>query len=125
MGVKELGEKIRVARLSRSLTQAQLAESIGVKSSTVGMWENGKREPNLDMMEALADVFNVPVAYLVEAKESKIEGGMTPRDKERLEALHENPRLGLLFDRAKNLPPEDIDFMEQLMDRILKERDGN
>ena len=38
--------------------------------------------------------------------------------------MHENPRLGLLFDRVKNLDTVDIDFMERYVDRILKERDG-
>lgn len=46
------------------------------------------------------------------------------KDADRLEALHQNPRLGLLFDRAKNLDPEDVDFMLTYAERILRERDG-
>lgn len=42
-----------------------------------------------------------------------------------LEALHQNPRLGLLFKRSRKMSDEDIDFMLQLSDRILKERDGD
>ena len=42
-----------------------------------------------------------------------------------LEALHQNPRLGLLFKRSSKMTDADIDFMLQLSDRILKERDGD
>jgi hypothetical protein len=44
-------------------------------------------------------------------------------DRNRLEAMHQNPRLGLLFDRQSNMSDEDIEFMMQMADRILKERD--
>ena len=125
-GVKELGERIRVARLSRNMTQAELAEEVGVKPSTIGMWENGLREPSLDTIEDLADVFNVPMNYLITGDDiRRAPDDMTKYDFARLEALHQNPRLGLLFDRCKNLPPEDIDFMERFVDRIMKERDGD
>ena len=42
---------------------------------------------------------------------------------DRLEALHQNPRLGMLFDRQRNMSDTDIEMMLMLADRILKERD--
>ena len=115
-----------MARLSRNMTQAELAEEVGVKPSTIGMWENGLREPSLDTIEDLADDFNVPMNYLITGDDiRRAPDDMTKYDFARLEALHQNPRLGLLFDRCKNLPPEDIDFMERFVDRIMKERDGD
>lgn len=42
-----------------------------------------------------------------------------------LEALHQNPRLGLLFKRSSKMTSEDVDFMILMADRILKERDGD
>ena len=123
MGNKEdMGERIRAARLSHGMTQADLAEAVGVKKSTVGMWENGLREPNIDTLEALADVFNVPMRYFVE-KDVDVHRHMTQKDADRLEALHQNPRLGLLFDRQKNMSESDIEMMLSLAERIMKERD--
>jgi hypothetical protein len=46
-------------------------------------------------------------------------------DQDRLEALHQNPRLGLLFDRSRKMSHADVEFMLQMADRILKERDGD
>ena len=66
MGNKdELGKLIRFYRQSRNMTQAQLAEALGLSASTIAMYETGKREPDMDTLEALADVFNIRKRELV------------------------------------------------------------
>ena len=42
-----------------------------------------------------------------------------------LEALHQNPKLGLLFDRSRKMSEKDIDFMIAMADRIMKEDEEN
>lgn len=126
MGTFTIGEKIKTGRLSRKMTQADLAKALGVSPSAVGMWEQDRREPDLDTIEALADVFNVPMSYFVSEDEiSHKASGLSKMDHDRLEALHQNPRLGLLFDRTREMKSEDVDFMMQMAERILKERDGD
>lgn len=39
------------------LTQAQLADKLGVRKSTIGMWETGNRKPNIVMLKKLAGFF--------------------------------------------------------------------
>lgn len=126
MGTFTIGQKIKTGRMSRNMTQADLAKALGVSPSAVGMWEQDRREPDLDTFEALADVFNVPMSYFVTDEENhEGNGKYTKKDYDRLEALHQNPRLGLLFDRVKDLDEEDIQFMEKYANAIIKERDGN
>ena len=64
MGRKDdLGQRIKVMRQSRGYTQEALAKLVGAAgSSTVGMWETGKRTPDTETLEALADIFNVPMS---------------------------------------------------------------
>ena len=57
---KEIGEKIRTMRLSRGMTQEELADAIDVSPSAIAMYEAGRRRPKEDVAEALADTFNVP-----------------------------------------------------------------
>lgn len=57
---KEIGKKIRAMRLSRGMTQDELADAIGMSASAVAMYEAGRRRPKDDAAEALADTFNVP-----------------------------------------------------------------
>ena len=126
MGTFTIGQKINTGRLSRNMTQADLAKALGVSPSAIGMWEQDRREPDFDTLEALADVFNVPMSYFVTEDGKRISADdITKKDFERLEALHQNPRLGLLFDRVKDLDEEDIQFMEKYANAILKERDGD
>lgn len=63
------GQKLKALRESASMTQVELAERLGVSRSAVGMYERDQREPDLDMIEAIADVFNVSMAMLTERKE--------------------------------------------------------
>ena len=60
MTTKEIGEKIRLMRETRGMTQKDLAIAINKSESAVGMYEAGKRRPKDLVAEALADVFNVP-----------------------------------------------------------------
>ena len=60
-----IGQQIRTMRLSRGMTQADLAKAINQSQSSIAMYENGKREPDFETLEALADVFNVPMITFV------------------------------------------------------------
>lgn len=53
-------------RESMNLTQEKLAEIIGVSQSAVGLWESGKREPNISTLCKLADFFGITVDSLID-----------------------------------------------------------
>lgn len=63
---KEIGRLIKTMRLSRNLTQAELAERLHQSPSSITMYETGRRAPDYETLEALADVFNVPLSSLVD-----------------------------------------------------------
>ena len=46
------------------MTQKQLADALGVSESRIGMYERCQREPDFEMLEAIADYFNVDMNYL-------------------------------------------------------------
>ena len=52
------------------MTQEDLARAIGQSASSITMYETGRREPDFETLEALADVFNVPLASLVSEDDS-------------------------------------------------------
>ena len=66
MGVADyIGKEIRTMRKSRKMTQADLAAAIGQSPSSITMYETGQREPSFETLEALADVFNVPLSSIL------------------------------------------------------------
>lgn len=60
-----LNEMIRKYRRERDLTQEQLAEAMGVSAASVSKWETGQAAPELTVLMALADFFEVSVDTLV------------------------------------------------------------
>lgn len=59
------GKKLREARLARHMTQQKLADSVGLVLRSYQCYEQGTREPPLDMLVRLADVLDVPTDYLL------------------------------------------------------------
>ena len=51
-----LKDRMKRLRAERGLTQAQLAKRLGVSPSAVGMYEQGRREPDAQTLTRLADV---------------------------------------------------------------------
>ena len=112
-------KNLRYFMEAKEITQADICRELDVSSATVSDWCTGKKYPRVDAMQRLADLLGVRFSTLT------TESGMQDyEDQQRLEALHQNPRLGMLFDRSRKMSSEDVDFMLQMADRILKERDG-
>ena len=58
-------------RKSKMLTQQQLGEIMGVKRTTVAMWESGASLPRADLLPKLADVLGCTVDELLRTPEQK------------------------------------------------------
>ena len=61
-------DELKRLREQRGLSQAKLASNLGYAPSTIGMWENGQREPDYETLEILADYFNVNMEVLLSGK---------------------------------------------------------
>lgn len=59
------GERLRESRAEKGLTQAQLAARLSVTQSTVGKYERGALQPNLEMLVQLCKVLEVSADYLL------------------------------------------------------------
>lgn len=57
--------RLRRLRERKGLTQKEIATHFQLAESTVSMYEQGKREPDFDLLERLADFFEVTVDYLI------------------------------------------------------------
>lgn len=63
-------EGLAPRRKAAGMTQAQLAEAIGVERAALGMWEIGASWPSARILPALADVLLCTVDDLYEAPEA-------------------------------------------------------
>lgn len=123
--MEEIGKIIYERRKELGLTLEEVGNAVGVGKSTVRKWENGMiKNMGRDKLAALAAVLRLDPVMLVPMPEIKLDLKMFcgDEDQQRLEALHQDPRLGMLFDHARKMSKEDVDFMIQIADRILKDK---
>jgi transcriptional regulator with XRE-family HTH domain len=60
-----MGNKIAQLRAAKGFSQSQLADIMGVGKQTIANWENGRREPDLDSLYRLSEVFESSIDYIV------------------------------------------------------------
>lgn len=115
-------------RSSSGLTQAEMAEKLGISRSTIGMYETGAREPDFETLEKIADFFNVDIDYLLGRTdkttllpESVNHYYLNDETREIAQEVFENPELRSLFHVARDIDPEElrahIEFMKKLKSR--------
>ncbi len=63
-----VGRRVRHFRTTRGLTLAALGEQTGTTASHLSLVENGRREPRLSLLQALAGALSVPLAELLSAE---------------------------------------------------------
>ena len=56
---------IKEVRLNNRMTKVEMAKKLDVSEGTIRMWENGKNEPRMGMIEKIAKTFNVTKSYLL------------------------------------------------------------
>jgi len=138
--MREIAEIIKKLRSEKNLTQKQLAEEIGVSKSTVAMWETGDRKPSRELLEQVADYFNVDMDYLygrTHIRKARLfdEDGNEYVNKEHLnhfiddetreiaQEIKDNPDIRTLFDVSRKAKPEDLRIVTNLLlDLLEKER---
>lgn len=60
-----IGEKIRLLRTERGMTQQELADIIGVSKNAISLYETSKEYPSLSTLCKLVSVFHVSSDYLL------------------------------------------------------------
>jgi transcriptional regulator with XRE-family HTH domain len=90
-----LGERICKARDASSLSTAQLARRLGIKTSTLQSWESDRSEPRSNKLVLLAGILNVSPTWLLVGR------GTPPF--------------------SENTPTSDLDSMRVALDRVQRQ----
>ncbi|MBQ7416201.1 MAG: helix-turn-helix transcriptional regulator [Oscillospiraceae bacterium] len=99
-----LGARIAAMRREKGLSQAQLAQRLRISPSAVGMYEQGRREPSVELLVALAEEFQVSTDFLLTGKPAAQDSVDIERLlKQRLESMQEK-----LSHRADPFSPQEL-----------------
>ena len=88
-------------RKERGLSQQQVAEDTGLSRSAIGMYETGKREPDMETLKKFTDYFHVDMNTLITGTDDPELAGL-------LETLRSREDMRMLFKLAKDATPEDV-----------------
>lgn len=65
MNQEKIGKFIAEKRKQKNITQALLAEKLGVTDRSVSNWENGKNMPDLSLFKPLCDILDISINDLL------------------------------------------------------------
>jgi transcriptional regulator with XRE-family HTH domain len=105
---------IKKLRNECHLTQEELATKLGLTRSTIGMYETGKREPDFETLEKIADFFNVNMNYLL-GKESN---DVFLRIKKAMQ--HKNMDIQTFCDKIYSHPDQFYNWENNVSDSYLQ-----
>lgn len=75
----KLPERLKKLRAATELSQAKLAIKLGIPQQTYDRWEQGKNQPDADMLIQLAAYFEVTVDYLIGYSNEMYSGERMPQ----------------------------------------------
>ena len=95
--------KLKKIRESQGLSQKEFAAIIGVPANTYNQWENGKRQPDNEMMIRIADYYGISLDELLGRE--KVQPANT-------DTLHHGVRIPVFGYVAAGIPIEAIDYFD-------------
>lgn len=122
MSTQDFARALRVLRASRGLKQSELAEAVGVDTSTISVWESGRRQnpPPVQQVKLLEEHLHSPPGLLVEA------AGYIADTSEltigQVIAKHRSDPEGNTITLPKSLTNDDIQVVLDLVETLAKRR---
>lgn len=102
-----LGERLKMLREEKGISRRQVSLAIGLEQSTYGKFESEQKAPGRDIVQKLADFYNVTTDYLL--------GRTEERRTDEISALHITG--GLSYE---DLPPEAIQELEHYKQYLIQ-----
>ena len=63
--MQKYGQILKLERLSRNISQCQLATAIGVTQAQISYYENDVNEPTIGVIERIADFYGISIDELI------------------------------------------------------------
>ena len=116
----KFNEMLKYLRQRAGYSQQDLADLLKISKSTIGMYEQGRRNPDYETLEKIADIFNVDMNFLMggKTKESTPEYYINPETAKLAQELFETPGMRILFDAARDSDPKDLQMAADLLKRL-------
>ena len=129
MTITDIKEIIKNRRLALGLTLKDVAAAVGVSEGTVSRWEAGNiTNMKRNRIASLAKVLQIPPSVIMGWEEEPTETQgyyINPETAAIAQEIHDNPELRILMDASRDLSPEDVKFVAEMVQRMKKKERGD
>lgn len=87
-------ERLRITRKECKLTQKEAAKALGITEGAYCSYEKGKREPNLEKLVKLSNLFDVSVDFLLNINKYKKDAELNQTEQKLLEIFRQLNKQG-------------------------------
>ncbi len=121
-----LGERLKILRAGKEITQKELASVLKIPRDTVANWEVNRGTPNIETISEIADYFGVSTDYLLGRTDDTSPKDDNPQHVndddalEYLDELHKRPEMKTLFQIGRKATKEDIETAITIIEALKK-----
>ena len=101
------------------MTQTKLAKQIGVAQGTVSDWKICRSYPRIDKIKAMAAVFGIEKADLIEEKDGNNKYLLDRELSKTAMDLRKHPESMQLYTKIKKLSPHNRELITELIDALI------
>lgn len=125
--MKTLGCRLKSLRKNMQLTGEEFGAKMNVLKPTVSLWESDKRTPNAEMLQKIANFFDVSVDYLLIGKPNTTNDSYyyDTEVAELAEQIKNDPELRILLDAKRNLSKQDMKAIINITKSLLQRERGD
>lgn len=98
--------RLKELRQQKNLTQAKVADSLGITQQSYARWENGKVTPTPEKLSKIAKFYGVTTDYLLEGKKDDV-------DSLTVDAIFRMASDGLTEDEKSLFRKDIIDYINE------------
>lgn len=115
------GKKIKALRTSKKISQREFGKIFGVAESTIGMYERDERRPDFELLNKIADYFNVSTDYLL-GRTNSPENTSQDNDDAEFQAFINDPELGVWYKELPKSSEEELRKLRTIWEMIKNEQ---
>lgn len=112
-----IAERLKYLRKQKRLTQSELAEKLNITRGTYAHYEIGKRNPDYETLNRLADFFDVDTDYLLGRTDKK----KSTKDESEFESFINDPELERWHKELPKSSEEDLRKLRKMWEIIKSE----
>ena len=112
---------------SRGITIYKFCKDTGISESTIYTWKKTNHKCGAKVLKAVCDYFDVSADFIMNGEQRSGETAYYLNDETAAiaQSIFENKELRLLFDAAKDAPPEDLSTVHAMLLALKRKEQGN